>query len=172
MGEVEVEGWEAIKWAKTEWICVASSLPSSREPESLSSSSRIAHRVGETMMAPISRLPSTFSRRRIFSSTGITNASVLPDPVTACREWPQKMSSLLSQELARTHLDYNVLVLHEEGNSASLDWSHLLESHVAYDVGAGGSRKGLTLGQGCFERREPAYTQGDKAGLSLDQGPA
>lgn len=43
------------------------------------------HRVGETMMAPISRLPSTFSRRRIFSNTGITKANVFPDPVTAFR---------------------------------------------------------------------------------------
>ena len=51
-----------------------------------------AYRVGETMIAPISRLPSGLSRRRIFSNTGITNERVLPDPVTACT--PQNLGQL------------------------------------------------------------------------------
>lgn len=88
------------------------------------------------MMAPISRLPSTFSRRKIFSNTGITKASVFPDPVTACMNPQKNELVLLSSSRMRTHLDYDVLVLHEERNSASLDWSHLLEPHVAYNVGA------------------------------------
>jgi hypothetical protein len=37
------------------------------------------------MMAPISLFPRGLSRRNSFSNTGMTNARVLPEPVTACR---------------------------------------------------------------------------------------
>jgi hypothetical protein len=41
--------------------------------------------VGETIMAPTSRFEKGSDRRKIFSRTGTTKASVFPDPVTACR---------------------------------------------------------------------------------------
>jgi hypothetical protein len=47
---------------------------------------RGTYRVGEMMIAPISRFPSGLSRLNSFSNTGMTKARVLPDPVTACGE--------------------------------------------------------------------------------------
>lgn len=90
------------------------------------------------MMAPISRFPSGLSRRTSFSSTGTTNARVLPEPVTACSK---EVSEQLPRHAARAHLDDGILVLHEQRDGRSLYWCHLLESHVTNHVGAAKSAK-------------------------------
>lgn len=88
-GAVEDEGDEGLssgcaarKLATTEWICVASSLQTSVSGAARGGGRR-TDLVGEMMMAPISFLPSCFSRPSSFSNTGMTKASVFPEPVTA-----------------------------------------------------------------------------------------
>lgn len=94
------------------------------------------------MMAPISRLPRGLSLLSSFSSTGITKASVLPEPVTACYEGrsESQFSSNSERELQKTRLYDHILVLHEEWDRASLYRSHLFEPHVADDIGTARSR--------------------------------
>ena len=138
------------------------------------------YRVGAITTAPISRLPRGLSRRASRSMTGMTNASVLPDPVTACeqRKLSNQSSSLSLAQQGDTHLDDDVLVLQEEGDGSGLDWGHLFESHIAYDIGAASGMPSVTLYAGLSESTGEneavleAHIHGVSAGWMRDHGPA
>lgn len=68
--------------------------------------------------------------------TGMTKARVLPEPVTACGVPGSGRVSAGGSEEELADLDDDVLVLQEERYGSRLDRCHLLEAHVAYDVGA------------------------------------
>lgn len=112
--------------------------------------------------------------------TGMTNASVLPDPVTACeqRKLSNQSSSLSLAQQGDTHLDDDVLVLQEEGDGSGLNGGHLFKSHIAYDIGTASGMLSVTLYAGLSESTGEneavleAHIHGVSAGWMRDHGPA
>ena len=77
--------------------------------------------------------------------TGMTNASVLPDPVTACEQKKPISSWALAPVQSETPLDDDVLVLQEERDGSGLDGGHLLKAHIAHDIGTACIMLSVTL---------------------------
>ena len=79
------------------------------------------------MIAPGSVCRSGGSRRNKISTTGMTNASVLPEPVTACVGGGGHTAPNMKQSTCTPHLGRDIHVLHKQRNRGRLHGRHLLK---------------------------------------------
>lgn len=133
-------------------------------------------RVGEMMIAPISRLPRGLSRLRSFSSTGITNARVFPDPVTAWRCPTEGAISLGGggdiRDKARFKLTSTTTSLCCMNSGIVLACTGVICSNPRSRITSELRERDEGSVEGDNAVRVGAHTQHVSAGLTLDHGPA